>query len=102
MAKKITAERLQELREIVPKGSTVYTILCSVARSGMSRNLKVLVMHADGPRYLTFACAELGIGTYTGDELRVRGCGMDMGFHVVECLSRILYGDGYALKHRWL
>lgn len=99
---KLTTERLNELRAIAPKGSTVYTILCDVAKSGMSRKLKVLVLYPDGPRYLTFACAELGIGTYTGGRLRVHGCGMDMGFHVVSTLSRVLHGDDYALTHRWL
>lgn len=32
----------------------------------------------------------------------VKGGGMDMGFHVVYCASRKLFGDGYRLKHRWL
>ena len=27
--------------------------------------------------------------------LRVSGCGMDMGFHVVYSLSRVLYPDGF-------
>ena len=51
--------------------------------------------------------------------LRVSGCGMDMGFHVVYNLGYALWPDGtpephgtrngapdsdggYALKHRWL
>jgi hypothetical protein len=37
-----------------------------------------------------------------GNGLVVGGCGMDMGFHAVYTLSRILYNDGYALKQRWL
>jgi hypothetical protein len=38
----------------------------------------------------------------------VGGCGMDMGFHLVYCLSSVLFrGEtekdaGYALKQRWL
>jgi hypothetical protein len=36
-----------------------------------------------------------------------RGCNyptppMDMGYHAVHYLGRVLFGDGYALKHRWL
>jgi len=32
----------------------------------------------------------------------VTGCGMDMGFHLVNSLAYILFGDGYALDQRWL
>jgi hypothetical protein len=34
--------------------------------------------------------------------LRVGGAGMDMGFHVVYGLSRVLHGDGYAVGQEWL
>jgi hypothetical protein len=36
------------------------------------------------------------------DGVTVKGCGMDMGFHLVYSLSQALYGarEGYALKHR--
>jgi hypothetical protein len=40
--------------------------------------------------------------------VRVGGCGMDMGFHLVYTLSRTLYKStdgadaGYYLKHSWL
>ena len=36
------------------------------------------------------------------DSIVVRGCGMDMGYHVVHNLSHALFGEGYNLKHRWL
>ena len=32
----------------------------------------------------------------------VGGCGMDMGFHMVYTLASVLYGDGYALKERYI
>ena len=60
-------------------------------------------------RNLNYRVAQLGIGTLTkNDQIRVSGAGMDVGFHVVYSLSRILYegtgaGDaGYFLNHRWL
>jgi hypothetical protein len=34
--------------------------------------------------------------------IRVGGCGMDMGFHLVYTLSRALFDDGYYVKHEWL
>lgn len=36
------------------------------------------------------------------DGIRVSGCGMDMGFHLVYNLSLVLYGSGDALKQRWI
>jgi hypothetical protein len=55
-----------------------------------------------------WAASALGykIGKHGG--IRVPGCGMDMGFHIVYSLSSTLYHDdfpteqGYALKQRWL
>ena len=34
--------------------------------------------------------------------LVVQGWGMDMGYHLAQNLAKALYGDGYALEHRWL
>jgi len=54
--------------------------------------------------------ARAGIGTLTEKNgqrvLRVGGCGMDMGFHIVYSLSLALYGSandgGYTLSQEWL
>lgn len=32
----------------------------------------------------------------------IGGGGMDMGFHLVSSVARALYGDDYAITHRWL
>lgn len=93
-----------------PRGSTVYTILDRVSRSGMNRVIRVLIIQ-DGkekndpaifhPNYS--AARLLGYSQEKrGDGLKVSGCGMDMGFHVVYSIAQAVYGDGYALKHRWL
>lgn len=81
----------------------VNTILRHVSASGMTRDMTLLVVDADGEhRYLTWRAAQVLGWPMKGDYLRVTGCGMDMGFHVVYSLARCLYGDGYALTHRWL
>jgi hypothetical protein len=133
-AQAIERERaLTELRKLCPVGSTVYTVLRSVSRSGMSRQIGVVLITEDGtdlhPNYLVSTVT--GIPTNrAGDGLRVGGCGMDMGFHLVYELSSVLYpagfrcigkarrcpsndhsnretrrthpDGGYALRHRWL
>lgn len=104
------AEALKELRGLLPAGSTVYTILRDVSRSGMSRKISTVAIKTDdrGEIYtlnLTHLVAKaLGWRVKTGfnDALIVSGCGMDMGFHLVSSLSYALYGKSDALKQRWL
>lgn len=91
---------INDLRKMLPPGSTVYTVLRQVSRSGMSRRIDVYAMdpHGDEPRYLTGLVSQATGFSFPrkGDGLRVGGCGMDMGFHVVYELSHVLYADGYA------
>lgn len=102
---KLHPDTLDMLREHFPKGSTIYTILRSVSRSGMSRVISVVAITPDGPRFLSYAAAAV-LGWPVTDKgesgIKVQGCGMDMGYHVAHTLSSILHGDGYACNHRWL
>lgn len=87
-----------QLRDLCPPGTTLYTVLHHVARSGMTRRIGVRVIEDGQPRYLDglvhraapdfFRLSESG-GIVMG------GCGMDMGFHLVSSLSSILYPDGF-------
>lgn len=118
MAKVKAAESLARLREWIKPGDTVYTILDGVSRSGMSRHIRVVVPYIDGVQvesaapgskptdyirrdslrvdvfHPNHAVAEvLGYRrAKRGDGLIVGGCGMDMGFHVVNSVSEALYG----------
>ena len=123
---KIETERerqLAMLHEHLKPGDTVHTILDRVSRSGMSRDIRVIVLGASAddiwhPNYAVRTV--LGYPRVKhGDGLRVSGCGMDMGFQVVYLLGSFLWPDvspqphgtrngkpdtagGYALKQRWL
>lgn len=90
-------------------GDCVYTVLDRVSSSGMMREIRLVLLKADDkgevytlhPNYS--ASILLGVPqSKKGDGLRVKGCGMDMGFHLVHELSWALFRDGYALKHRWI
>lgn len=83
-----------DLRELLPPGSTVHTILRHVSKSGMSRRLSLLAMTPDGPRDVTYMAAVAADFKMNGDHILVGGCGMGMGFHAVYCLSHALYPDG--------
>ncbi len=94
-----------KLRAILPKGSTVYTILRHVSASGMSRRISVITIDKDGmPRSVDYYAATALDWKHAIDDdgVTVGGTGMDMGFHLVHTLAHALYGDGYALKHDWL
>jgi hypothetical protein len=123
-------EARAQLRGILPPGSTVYTLVTHVARSGMSRRIRVLVMTPDEPHDISHLVGRaLGYRRNRDDGgLVVGGCGMDMGFHLVHSLSYTLHGNatvgadaqvadekgrpfqprpdnyraGYSLTHRWL
>lgn len=92
---------LAQLREWINPGDTVHTALVHVSRSGMMRHIAPMIFinnEADNRRYLTYHVAVvLGLPIKTGwqDAVKVGGCGMDMGFHLVYNLSRALWPDGF-------
>ncbi len=97
--KRETEEAIKELRELLKPGDVVFTDVASVARSGMSRTIRVMVMRDNEPRYITWltakACGYSVADVHGRDALKVGGCGMDMGFAVVYDLSRVLFPDGF-------
>lgn len=101
-------EAIVTLRELLPKGTTVYTILRSASASGMTRRISVAIGRPDGSiRNLDFLAARaLGWSLSNKGGLVIKGAGMDMGFHLVYSLSASLYGyedrGDYALRHEWL
>ncbi len=92
--------------------------------SGMTRRISVLVPSEGGILDVSgFVATALDYRRHDRDGgIIVSGCGMDMGSHLVYCLGRSLYPDGfkvegvgrngdtsgrdndggYALTHRWI
>lgn len=120
------AESIAALRKMLRPGMTVYTVLRHSSASGMSRVIDVVIAYrdtrdvyplgADGrrdydakPRRVANGIKARSIGWHVaraigerwdGDRwgIRVTGCGMDMGFHVVYSLGRTLWPDGFKLR----
>ena len=91
---------LQTLSSILNKGDTIYYNVRHVSRSGMSRNIQFFWIDADRrPARITWLMSEL-LGYKHNDDgtIKVRGCGMDMGFHVISQLSVDIFGDYKSLK----
>lgn len=105
-----------KLREWLKPGDTVHSILRSVSRSGMSREISFVDKEMRALDYqISKACGY----SFGKQGLKVSGCGMDMGFAVVYELGARLWpkgtpephgrrngepdsDGGYALKQRWL
>ncbi len=103
--KQETEDCKKQLLELVKPGDTLYTILRHVSRSGMMRYISVITFQNGEPLHLDYCVAVVtGSGLAPGYDPGVKrtGCGMDMGFDIVYSLSYRLFGDGYALKQRWL
>lgn len=108
------AEAKARLLEWLKPGDTVYTIVRHVSRSGMQRELGVVLLKVDekatDPKFKIIDLhVNVPVARVLGwrvskdrDAVIVGGTGMDMGFHLVYELSHALFGDGYALTHKWL
>ena len=85
---------------------TVYTVPRYVSKSGMMREISVVIpigkqfVH---PSYTVAGLLNRGYSEKNGHNSVVcRGAGMDMGFDLIYNLSSVLYGDGYKIKQEWI
>lgn len=90
-------EDLARLRGWIKPGDTLYTILRHVARSGMQRTVSVVLGGEEPMDISGYAAVVLGMSRddKTGG-VKVGGCGMDAGFHVVHNLSYALFPDSFT------
>ena len=99
-------EAIAKLREWIKPGDTVYTVLDAVSRSGMSRQIRVVLLTTNEQGQCDTLHPNWAVGKalglrhakrngYEQDALVIGGAGMDMGFHLVYELSYALYGKGY-------
>ena len=99
---------MDEIKEVlknqIKKGDTVHTITRQVSASGMYRHNSVIVKSGEDLLNQSYNIAKLLGYTYKDktNSVGVSGGNMDMGFALVYNLSHELYGDGYAIKQRWL
>ena len=104
-------EARQKLRDIFATQDrpTVYTALRHRSQSGMSRDISLLTVEDGKLRNITYLTAQ-AMGEKVKDRngqwvIRVNGCGMDMGWHLVYNLSCYVYAGqdraGYVLSHEW-
>ena len=98
---KYTKEEINQAREQLLKrlkpGDTIYYKVENVSRSGMGRDISFYNVENGEICFLTYSMMVL-LGerrAKSNDGLHVTGCGMDMGFHCIYNLGRVLYPDGF-------
>lgn len=91
--KKERDAQIERLRNAMPPGTTVYTILRHVSRSGMMRHISVKTELEGQWDYPVAVVTGSTLAPYEG--IKVGGAGMDMGFHLVYSLSYDLYPNGF-------
>lgn len=92
-------EAIERLREEIKPGDKIYTILRHRSRSGMQRSISLIQIDAQGTTrewdYLAARAMGDRIDNVNGG-IKVGGCGMDMGFHLVYNLGRTLFPEGFG------
>jgi hypothetical protein len=105
-AEKISVSGIESLKRLLPKGVTIYTILRSISKSGMQRQISVIVVHNGRLEDITYYVANAGLYNLSIKSgwraLVVRGCGMDMGFSVADDIARVCGLSQEEWHHEWL
>jgi len=106
MSRKFTKQQIEEwtaeLRQDLKPGDVIHTLIRGVAASGMSRHIDVYRFVVEDGRIRKYWLSPrvAAICGFTFDEkkecIRISGCGMDMGHHIVYSLSRRLFPDGFG------
>jgi hypothetical protein len=96
-----TAYAMNMLRTLLKDGDVVFTILRYVSESGMTRHIDLVTFKDNSPVWLSYHTARVLDYPQVKDEssLKIKGRGMDMGYHTVYSLGRVLK---IKLNHRWL
>lgn len=106
MSKKIdTAARDEAIRNlkhaygIKPK-SEIYTLCEHVSRSGMSRSVRLFIVHGKDLLHISWTVAQaLGEKLNKHGGITVGGCGFDAGYELVYNLGKALWPKGTSKPH---
>ena len=114
MSKHYTADEIAQAREYLKQFGTLHTMLRHVSKSGMSRDISVVgSLNGEVENVTWYVARALDYKLHsnnTGNHvIKMKGCGMDMGYALIYNLSRAIYETpdnqsdaGYIIKQRWL
>lgn len=113
-------DSIQRLRKWLRPGDRVFTRVDHVSSSGMSREISCFISR--GREVINISWYVARALEYTqgkNDGIKIQGCGMDMGYHIIYSLGAVLWPNGtrkphsthngepalsggYALRHSWV
>lgn len=95
-------EAKEYLSKLLKPGDEIVCILRHVSRSGMARDISLYFIKDGsmiGISYQVSRLLDMPLKEQQGSNcVRVGGCGMDMGFHTVYNIGRVLFPQGFGLK----
>lgn len=95
----------------IKAGDTLYTSLRRVSASGMTRIISVHFVDEDRrirdiTSLVASALDSTEVQTHCGWGIKIHGCGMDMGYHVIDNLSYVLglqsQGFRASIHQQWI
>lgn len=93
-------EQARKNLEFLKPGDVLFTNINHVSRSGMSREISVYFLKDQASTLLCLnwsVAALLGLPQGKREGVKIGGCGMDMGFHLVYSLSYRLFPNGFGV-----
>ena len=104
-------ERLDTLSKL-PKKTVIYTTLRYCSPNGMNRIIDAFYVQNNRPIRIHFTTSKIFWKRHNKSDdkagYKMKGCGMDMGFHLVNSLSYLVsryknnQSDGYYFDHEWV
>jgi hypothetical protein len=100
-AKQEAAQELGNILRSIP-ADTIYTVIRHVSTSGMQREISVKMIDAGRIISLDWLVST-ALGTKIGKHggLVVKGCGMDMGFHLVDQINH-WFSPSKKFRQEWI
>ena len=103
--KAIKQDAIQELSNILKDipTDTIYTVIRHVSTSGMQREISIRMIDAGriiSLDWLVSTATGIKIGKHNG--LVVKGCGMDMGFHLVDTINNRFSSPSKKFRQEWI
>ena len=95
---------LKKLQDWIKPDQKVWTKVTHIAQSGMSRSIEPYIVVGRDIINITYSesvVLDLPIHQRHGG-VKIPGCGMDMGFKLIDDLGYVLYGKGAKLSQRWI
>ena len=89
-----------EILSILGEKREIVTMVTKVAKSGMSRRIKIFVIKNDSLLNITYHASQLLKLRINDDGVLVGGCGMDMQYWITSAISHALFDNDYHLSYK--